>query len=179
MHTPATIARHPIHVMLIGIPIGLWLFSFVCDVVVVVTDIDEVANLWFTIGFYTMAAGLAGALLAAIPGFIDFLSIKNREIRRIGATHMTLNLIVVAAYVVNLWLRTDEPPLFLAGMALSLFALCMLTVSAWLGGEMVHVHGVGVEGVPGPISDTELAKMYTEPSTTRMWHRHGHGHGHT
>lgn len=33
MKTPASIAGHPIHPMLVGIPIGLWLFSLVCDLV--------------------------------------------------------------------------------------------------------------------------------------------------
>src|SRR5207248_7202313 len=33
MQTPASIARHPIHPMLVPIPIGLWIFSFVCDLV--------------------------------------------------------------------------------------------------------------------------------------------------
>ena len=30
MRTPASIARHPIHPMLVPIPIGLWIFSLVC-----------------------------------------------------------------------------------------------------------------------------------------------------
>jgi uncharacterized membrane protein len=33
MQTPANIAKHPIHPMLVTIPIGLWVFSFVCDLV--------------------------------------------------------------------------------------------------------------------------------------------------
>ena len=33
MKTPANIAKHPIHPMLITIPIGLWVCSLVCDIV--------------------------------------------------------------------------------------------------------------------------------------------------
>ena len=33
MRTPASIAGHPIHPMLVPIPIGLWIFSLVCDLV--------------------------------------------------------------------------------------------------------------------------------------------------
>ena len=175
MHTPASIAHHPIHVMLVGIPIGFWMFSFVCDLIVVFTDVEEVANLWFTISYYTMAAGLFVALLAAIPGFIDFMSLRNREVRRVAITHLTLNLIVVGAYAVNLWIRADESPAFLAGMALSLLALGLLVGSAWLGGEMVHVHGVGVAGVPAPpddVEETEAKVKYTAPPATRVWRPH-------
>lgn len=33
MRTPASIAGHPIHPMLVPIPIGLWIFSLVCDLI--------------------------------------------------------------------------------------------------------------------------------------------------
>lgn len=33
MRTPAAIAKHPIHPMLVAIPIGLWIFSLICDLV--------------------------------------------------------------------------------------------------------------------------------------------------
>lgn len=32
MSTPASVARHPIHAMLVPLPIGLWVFSFVAAV---------------------------------------------------------------------------------------------------------------------------------------------------
>ena len=31
MRKPANVARHPIHPMLVPIPIGLWIFSLACD----------------------------------------------------------------------------------------------------------------------------------------------------
>ena len=34
MRTPANIAKHPIHPMLVAIPIGLWIFSLICVSVV-------------------------------------------------------------------------------------------------------------------------------------------------
>lgn len=33
VRTPARVARHPIHPMLVPIPIGLWIFSLICDLV--------------------------------------------------------------------------------------------------------------------------------------------------
>ncbi|HZE60970.1 MAG TPA: DUF2231 domain-containing protein [Burkholderiales bacterium] len=33
MRTLANIAQHPIHPMLVAIPIGLWIFSLICDLV--------------------------------------------------------------------------------------------------------------------------------------------------
>ncbi|MEO9135760.1 MAG: DUF2231 domain-containing protein, partial [Casimicrobiaceae bacterium] len=33
MQTPASIAKHPIHPMLVVFPIGLWIFSLICDLI--------------------------------------------------------------------------------------------------------------------------------------------------
>ena len=144
MKTPASISRHPIHPMLITIPVGLWIFSFVCDVVVYFSEGSETGVLWFVMGYWTMAGGLVGALLAAIPGVIDLLSLKDTRIRTLATTHMSINLAVVALYAYNLWVRTTEPPDVLMGFGLSALAIVLLGFSGWIGGEMVHVHGVGV-----------------------------------
>ena len=170
MRTPASVARHPIHPMLITIPIGLWIFSFVCDLVVYFSEGSEDGVLWFMIGYWTMAGGLAGALLAAIPGLVDYLSLKDRAIKTLATTHMSINLTAVALYAVNLWLRGAEPPDFLVGMGLSIVGLVLLAVSGWIGAEMVHVHGVGVTGFDTIDTFEERPKKDAEPAATRLRH---------
>jgi uncharacterized membrane protein len=65
--------------------------------------------------------------------------------------HMSINLTVVALYVVNAYLRVrgveSSTPVWL-----SVIAIAMLLVSGWLGGKMVYVHGVAVETPPEPAS---------------------------
>jgi uncharacterized membrane protein len=157
--------------MLITIPIGLWVFSFVCDLVVYFSDGSEAGVLWFMIGYWTMAGGLVGALLAAIPGLIDLLSLTDRRIRNIATTHMSINLAVVVLYAINLWMRSAEPPDFLVGMGLSVIGIMLLLVSGWLGGEMVHVHGVGVAGRVAPDTFVSNKAEHAEPGATRLGHR--------
>jgi uncharacterized membrane protein len=147
MHTPASIAKHPIHPMLITIPIGLWISSLICDLFYV---FGGQATNWSVVAFYTMAGGIVGALLAAIPGFIDLLSLPS-AIKRVAITHMSINLGIVVLYAINLWLRTRTST-SLTPQWLSLIAVCLLGVSGWLGGKMVHVHGVGVQNPPEPVS---------------------------
>src|SRR3954469_20549630 len=101
MRTPANAPRHPIHPMLVPIPIGLWLFSLVCDLVYAFGSGGDV---WRTVAFYNMVAGVIGALIAAIPGLIDLLSLPAGP-KRTAIIHMSLNLTVVALYVVNIVLR--------------------------------------------------------------------------
>jgi uncharacterized membrane protein len=105
MRTPASIAGHPIHVMLVTLPIGLWVFSLVCDVILL---LGHNADLWFTVAYITMAGGLVGALLAAIFGVIDLVALPRGPARHLALIHMTVNLVVVALFAWNLWLRTGE-----------------------------------------------------------------------
>ena len=145
MRTPANIAKHPIHPMLVAVPIGLWLFSLICDLVFYVGGGSE--N-WQLVARYTLAGGIVGALIAAVPGFIDMLSLPW-GLKRIALMHMGINLTVVALYVVNWWLRVRGAE-GMAPLLLSVIAVAMLVVSGWLGGKMVYVHGVAVETPPEP-----------------------------
>ncbi|HEY9446402.1 MAG TPA: DUF2231 domain-containing protein [Burkholderiales bacterium] len=141
MRTPASIAKHPIHPMLVPIPIGLWIFSLVCDLTFL---LGSGASLWYTLAFYTMIGGLIGAVLAAIPGFIDMLSLAGLR-RRIALTHMTLNLVIVALYAANIGMRINGAENSTLPIILSVIAIAMLLVSGWLGGHMVYVYRVAVD----------------------------------
>ena len=141
MQTPASIARHPIHPMLVTFPVGLWIFSLVCDIVFLA---GSHAGVWETVAFYSMVGGLLGALAAAVPGLVDLISLKASRARRIGLFHMGINLTAVALYAVNIYLRIMDPGRVQAAFVLSVIGVALIAVSGWLGGEIVHVHGVGV-----------------------------------
>ena len=141
MRTPASIAGHPIHPMLVPIPIGLWIFSLFCDLMYFSGSTNPA---WPTVALYTMAGGIVGALLAALPGLIDLLSLPARP-RRTALAHMTINLTVVALYAANLWMRLSSPENGNIPLWLSLIAIGLLVISGWLGGKMVFALGVAVD----------------------------------
>lgn len=149
MRTPASISKHPIRPMLIFFPIGLWIFSLVCDLIRLA---GVSGDAWIAAAFYSMVGGLIGALCAAVPGLIDLLYYKGGTppVKKIALTHMTINLIVVALYAINIGLRSSTLGIKDASMStpvlLSIIGVALLFVSGWLGGQMVHVYGVGVEG---------------------------------
>jgi len=62
---------------------------------------------------------------------------------------MAINLAAVVLYAINIGLRASGPIPMDTGMStpvlLSIIDVALLFVSAWLGGQMVHVYGVGVE----------------------------------
>lgn len=141
MASPASIAKHPMHPMLVAFPIGLWIFSLASDVLYLIGW----GVVWADVAYYAMAGGLAGALVAAVPGLVDLLSISDSKIKRIGIWHMLINLVVVALFAINLWLRTVAPPGVDPPIWLSAIGVGLMGISGWLGGEMVYVHGVAVE----------------------------------
>ena len=141
MRTPANIAGHPIHPMLVTIPIGLWIFSLVCDFVAMRSANPET---WNVVALYALIGGIVGALAAAVPGLIDLLSLPPGPIKRTAITHMAINLTVVALYVCNAFMRNGSPQDLKVPIILSAIAIVLLLVSGWLGGKMVYEAGVGV-----------------------------------
>ena len=141
MRTRAQVAKHPIHPMLVPVPIGLWIFSFVCDLTFV---LGSGVSLWYTLSFWTMIGGLVGAVIAAVPGVIDMLSLTGRP-KRLALTHMALNATIIVVYAVNLGMRIQGANIAGVPIVLSAIAIGLLAVSGWLGGHMVYVHRVGVQ----------------------------------
>ena len=151
MASPASIGGHPIHPMLIPFPIALWAFSLVADVIYLWRG-NPAWRDW--IAFYTLLAGIIGAAAAAVFGIIDWLSIKDPEVKRTADWHARLNVIALLVFAASLYLRTAGGSQIVGGsytipVALSVVGVILITVSGWLGGELVFKHGVAVDGRAG------------------------------
>lgn len=139
----AKLFGHPIHPMLVVFPLGLWIFSFVCDVIAAWRGPTP----WRDVATYAMGGGVLGGLAAAVPGVVDLQAIAAPGLRRIAVTHMLLNLCLLALFSVNFWLRCRaQRPRGL--VLLSAVGVLGLGLSGWLGGELVYVHGVGIGTAP-------------------------------
>jgi uncharacterized membrane protein len=142
MASPANIAKHPLHPILVPLPIGLWTFSLACDLIYA---FGWGGAIWDDVAFYTMAGGLVGAFLAAVPGLIDYSSLADPGLKKVATLHMSMNLTVMVLVAINLWLRAQYPANSGPPLALSALSILLLGVTGWLGGELVYIHGVGVE----------------------------------
>lgn len=142
MRTPAQIGRHPVHPMLIVFPIGLLVFSLVCDLV----HWAGGSATWAWAAWYTMGGGIIGGLLAAVPGFTDLLSLPESRAKRVAVLHMAINLIVILIFVLNFALRAGLGDLSAVRLILSIIGVGGLIASGWLGGELVYIHGIAVHG---------------------------------
>jgi uncharacterized membrane protein len=147
MASPASIGGHPVHPMIIPFPIALWVFSLVADVIYLWRG----NPVWRDyIAFYTLLGGIIGAAVAAVPGLIDWLSLKDREVVKIANWHARLNVIALLIFASSFYLRTSGGSGLVSGshtipFGLSVLGVILITISGWLGGELVFKHGVAVE----------------------------------
>lgn len=144
MESRAKLFGHPIHPMLIVLPLGLFVMAAVSDIGYMSTHSAGLA----TVSYWDIAGGILGGLLAAVFGTIDWWAIPSgTRAKAIGLYHGVGNVIVVLFFAVSWWMRYNAPDnlptttasvLVFAGVALG-------AVTGWLGGELVDRLGVGVD----------------------------------
>jgi uncharacterized membrane protein len=139
MQGKATVAGHPIHPMLVTFPIG-------CFVAAVVSDLISIwagPVFWAAMSTWLLLFGIAGGLLAALFGFVDYLSAPmSVEAKSIAAWHMTLNIAMIVIFGIACAIRFLDHT-SVAGYALTGLGIVVLAISGVLGGNVAHRHLVG------------------------------------
>jgi nitrite reductase/ring-hydroxylating ferredoxin subunit/uncharacterized membrane protein len=144
MRSRASIKGHPIHPALIPFAFAFLVGAFAFDVAGVFMDRPA---LWMT-GANLALAGIAAALVAAIPGFIDYVFTvpPNSSAKKRATKHMLLNLSAVAAFVLAWILRgsADARPELLP-LLVEAAGAGLLTVGGWMGGTLAFRNQIGVD----------------------------------
>lgn len=160
MKSKIAISGHPIHPMLVVLPIGLFVWAFVSMLVYVIGGQDR---MWYDIAYWTGLAGIVSALAAALPGLVDYRGIaRHTTARTVASAHMVLNIVVVAAFAAAAVLQYDGNALeggqMGAALALQAFGAATLMVSGWLGGDLVYRHHIAVLPDEAEINQPDLAR---------------------
>lgn len=159
MESRAKLFGHPIHQMLVAFPLGLLGMAVVFDVVHFTTGVAR----WTEIAYWMISAGILSGFLAAPFGFVDWLAIPTgTRAKRVGALHGVGNLFVLVLFSMS-WAMRGTAPATPPGIAFlfSFAGVLIALVTAWLGGELVVRHGVGVsEGAhldaPSSLKNTRI-----------------------
>lgn len=156
MESRAKLLGHPVHQMLIVFPLGLLATAVLFDLAWLMLDRSDLT----LVSWWLMVAGVAGGLVAAPFGTIDWLAIPHgTRARRVGALHGAGNVLVVLMFAASAWLRgrgTLEPGP--GALALSFGGAALALATAWLGGELVSRLGVGVSDGAGLDAPSSLHK---------------------
>lgn len=142
----ANLMGHPLHPILITLPIGLFVATFLFDLVFWRTGNEAFA----TGALWLLGAGLVGAALAAVAGLTDFLG--DGRIREISDAwqHAIGNVILVVLQLFSFYwrYRNGASGVVPAGLLLSLIAIILMAFTGWKGGELVFRHRVAVYDDP-------------------------------
>ncbi|MCC7208383.1 MAG: DUF2231 domain-containing protein [Anaerolineae bacterium] len=144
MESRVKLFGHPIHPMLIVVPLGLLSIAFLFDVLYGLTGNREFAQ----VSFYNIVAGLIGGVVAGVFGFLDWLAIPaGTRAKRVGLFHALGNSAVTVLFFLSLLMRANAPDRLpdTTAFLLALVAVAFAGVSGWLGGELVDRLGVGVD----------------------------------
>ena len=137
---------HPLHPVLVNVPIGAWVAASVFDLA---SHVVHGPGFLARGAWWLIAIGVLGALAAALVGFLDLLAIpRNTPVFRTALVHMSLNLAVTGGYVGGfLWRRAEgvgAGPVPWGPLVLSLVCLAVLALSGFLGGKLAFRYGVRV-----------------------------------
>lgn len=139
----AQIAKHPIHPMLVPIPIACFVGALATDIVFAMSG----DMMWSNFSCWLIAAGLIVGVLAAIAGLADFLGNRVIRSRPPAWPHMLGNVLVLVLSFFNALVHTRDgwTSVVPTGLILSIIVVLILPVTGWLGWSMVYRYGVGVE----------------------------------
>jgi nitrite reductase/ring-hydroxylating ferredoxin subunit/uncharacterized membrane protein len=144
MRSKASYKGHPIHPALIPFPFAFLYGAFFFDLA---GRMIRLPSLWTT-GAYLSVVGIIAALVAAVPGFIDYFKTvppKSSGKRR-ATQHMLANLTAVILFLAA-WVVRDHVLQFPGAAVLVLegSGVVLLTVGGWMGGVLVNRNQIGVD----------------------------------
>jgi uncharacterized membrane protein len=162
MQGKATVAGHPVHPLLVTFPIGAYVTAVIADIIYVTGG----GSFWGTMSVWSIAFGIAGSLVAAFFGFVDYLSAPmSAEARSVANRHAVLNVCTLIVFGVAFVARYFWPQ-FVWGHVATAVGICMLFVAGILGGNLAHQHLVGSSerdvGVAREAADDNSAYTPTE-----------------
>src|SRR2546428_8055359 len=137
MRSKAQFKNHPLHPILIPFPIAFLIGGTVADWVGRIGSLSG----WSAAASYLLMAGVATALVAAVPGAVDyFYAVPPDSTGRKRATyHAVVNLSAVGLFGVALAMKGWPPaaPRALA-LLLELAGVALVTAGGGVGGKLVH-----------------------------------------
>jgi uncharacterized membrane protein len=144
MRSTASIRGHPLHPSLIPFAFAFLWGAFV---------FDAAGRLfarpgWGATGFHLALAGIATALVAALPGVVDYLRTVPPEssARERATRHLLLNLTTVVLFAIAAWLRkSGSVPPTVAVLGLEAVGVALLTLAGYLGGTLVTRNQISVD----------------------------------
>ena len=148
MKSTAHLNGHPIHPMLIPYPFALLTTAAAFDVGAKLSN----RRGWAHTAMHLTDAGLGTALLAAVPGIVDYFGTvpRHTKARRTAAQHALCNVSALLCFALARSRRREDGRLPGGAVTLEMIGTGLLSVAGWLGGELVYHDRIAVVDEPQP-----------------------------
>lgn len=155
---------HETHPSLVHFPLSFFPLSLAADAVGELLDRDDLRDM----ARWTMPLAAGSAALASVSGLVAQQEVEASEHgTEMIITHRNLNLMagaLLGGMAFWRWGRDRPGAAYLAAGAAGLGAMFY---SAWLGGEMVYSHGIGVHAAGGVREDVPEVEKASGPRAVR------------
>lgn len=179
MYSKARVAGYPLHPMLVAFPLAF----YSATVATLLAYIGTREAFWFRFAMVVNIAGIATAVIAALPGAIDLSALpRGSRARAAGLEHAGFNLIATGLFVVSALVlyRTWSQRVMVDGeyvfdatipLAMSVIAWVSMVIAGTLGWTLVQTHHVGIKpamihaDVPSREPDLQLTETHVIVAT--------------
>ncbi len=143
MRSKAHIKSHPLHPILIPFPIAFFTGTLLFHIL---GWLGQKPDLLQT-AYYLNLAGVGFALLAAIPGLIDFIYTvpPNSSGKKRAAQHGITNTIVLLLFTAAWFYRRGVDADHFVLSAIEVLGTGLMLFAGWLGGTLVHRNQIGID----------------------------------
>lgn len=141
MRSTAHFKGHPLHPILVVFPIAFYTGALAIDAL---ATIRRDKTQW-KFGKYLAIMGVAGAVVAAIPGAIDYVTTipPDSSAKKRGTKHALINVTVLVIFIIVIFLKDDDFSFNILG--LELLAVLLTSIAGWMGGTLVHRNQIGID----------------------------------
>jgi len=141
MKSKVNIKSHPLHPILVPFPIAFFTGTLISHLLGWLLEMPELLQT----AYFLNIAGIGFALLAAVPGFLDFLyTVPPKSTAKTrAAKHGIINVTMLICFVVALLLRKDSNHIILA--LLEVIGVSLMIIAGWMGGTLVYRNQIGVD----------------------------------
>jgi uncharacterized membrane protein len=142
MRSAANIKSHPLHPILVSFPIAFFIGAFVFDLLALFNENELLA----TVAYYLLIAGMIGAIVAAIPGAVDyFMVVPPKSSGKSRATkHALLNISNLLIFFIAWLMKKNGGDSYLV-VGLEAVGVILLSIAGWLGGTLVYRNQIAID----------------------------------
>ena len=143
MRSKIHLKGHPLHPILVALPIAFFIGTLVFDAL----GYFRTNEYFYITAYYLEIAGIVTAVLAAVPGIVDYATVvpPKSSAKKRATKHGILNVLLLLVFCFAWFYRRNEGWDPVIVLVTETVGVIILSISGWLGGTLVHRNQIGID----------------------------------